>query len=151
MTQNLPPNAQSVIKYNQVFERLVRFNDQGAPDVVGLVAYGLYKTAKREWVMQECKTLGRSPNQGECFAYAATQTETVLDGYRNAANMILAAYADSVLQAETPKIRARTLQGSFMRAFWPSFFASAAFALSLVILALILSVSGVGIPIINQR
>ena len=37
--------------YNTVFQQLVSEADPAEKQLIGLVAYGLYKVSKREWVM----------------------------------------------------------------------------------------------------
>lgn len=56
--------------YNEVFERLVTDPD----DIEGFIAYGLYKQAKREWLIDFHSRLGRAPNANELKAYNQTWT-----------------------------------------------------------------------------
>ena len=50
---------------NPVFEMLV----SGDKDIIGLVAYSIYKQNKREWLMAFHKARGRDPNENEMAAY----------------------------------------------------------------------------------
>lgn len=48
--------------YNPVFEQLV---DKADHKLVGLVAYGLYKLAKREWIKAHIQKGGLAPTDHE--------------------------------------------------------------------------------------
>lgn len=50
---------------NPVFEMLV----SGDNDIIGLVAYSIYKQNKREWLMAFNKARGREPNENEMASY----------------------------------------------------------------------------------
>jgi hypothetical protein len=55
--------------HNRVLEFLVEEDDPENIDVVGLLAYGLYKIRKRDWIVQFCKASGgRRPNNAETAA-----------------------------------------------------------------------------------
>lgn len=134
--------------YNNVFERLVDdAEDSGHRQLIGLVAYGLYKLGKREWVISRKEEDGVSPSEETYRAYAKAQNQTVLDGYRAQAEQILGAYANSVLESERPRIFRDAIKGSFMRSFWPSLAASVAFAAILALIVVIAALNGTGFPI----
>lgn len=129
--------------YNPIFEKIT----DGEHPVVAAAAYSLYKRAKREWVQDFRKAHGRRPNDDECRGYAATQTDQTLQAYQSQAKQILAEYAESAIQQASPKILKEALKGSFRRSFWPSFFASAAFAGLLLLIVLVAAAFGFGLPI----
>lgn len=133
--------------YNPIFERLVPSGDQHEELLIGLVAYGLYKVSKRTWVVGFRARYGRTPNDDEYRAHVDSHTDVILDGYKSQAADIVGIYAASVLESEKPKIERDALKGSFSRSFWPSFWASMAFTGALVILVIIASLLGVGLPI----
>lgn len=133
--------------YNPIFEKLVPNADQHEELLIGLVAYGLYKVSKREWVVGFRERHGRAPNDAEYRAHVDSHTGVVLDGYKSQATDIVGVYAAAVLESEKPKIERDALKGSFSRSFWPSFWASMAFTAVLVMLVLIASTLGVGLPI----
>jgi hypothetical protein len=60
--------------YNPIFERLFGDVEDGSANVEGLVAYGLYKISKREWVTGLRKKEARGPSAEELRAYMATWT-----------------------------------------------------------------------------
>jgi hypothetical protein len=133
--------------YNAVFERLVDAAQNDADKLIGIVAYGLYKIGKRQWIVQFRREFGRRPTDTEVRAHGKTQVETVLDGYRTQAASIVAAYTGTVLDSERPKIVAEARKGSFKQSFWPSYVASAAFAATLAILAFVLYWTGIPMPL----
>lgn len=133
--------------YNPVFEQLVDEADDGESTLVGLVAYGLYKSAKREWILSHIDENGEPPSADDLLKYAKMQTDTALNGYRAQANEILASFADSFMQAERPRILTDALRGGFWRAFWPSLLASFAFAATILILVGIAALQGTDFPV----
>lgn len=136
--------------YNDVFERLVDDADEGDEQLVGLVAYGLYKVGKREWLVTFRRENGRAPTEAECRLHARTQTDTTLQGYKAHASKVVEAYASAVLDGATPSIVADARIGSYWRSFWPSYTSSLAFSITLILLALILSYFGLPLPIIAK-
>jgi hypothetical protein len=55
--------------YNRVLEFLVEADDLDNMDVVGVLAYGLYKLRKRDWIVQFRQANGgRRPNDAETAA-----------------------------------------------------------------------------------
>lgn len=133
--------------YNTVFEKLVAEADADK-QLVGLVAYGLYKISKREWVMQFREEHdGRKPTDEDQKAYARSLTSTILDGYRSQANEVVAGYANAVVESERPRIYKEAIAGTFLRSFWPSLAASVVFAALLALIVVIAAVNGAGFPI----
>jgi hypothetical protein len=130
--------------YNPVFEKL-----SAAPTgpLTGAVAYALYKVAKREWVRNFQEKNGRAPTEPEYRSHAAAQTSAVLNAYVAQADQILGTYAQNVISTERPKIVEDALRGDFSRSFWPSFWASVAFAALLLLLGLVAALLGFGLPI----
>jgi hypothetical protein len=72
---------------NPIFDALVTPDD----DVVGLVAYSLYKQNKRAWLDDFIKATGRAPSEAETRAYIIGEsTERRLNTYRRLAAATLA-------------------------------------------------------------
>jgi len=60
------PEYPSEHHYNKIFERLVGdIEDGGDANLRGLLAYGFYKVAKREWVAQSREKNGNPPTGAE--------------------------------------------------------------------------------------
>ena len=134
--------------YNTVFQQLVSEADPAEKQLIGLVAYGLYKVSKREWVMTfRAENDGNKPSEADQTALARGQTNTILDGYRSQAAELVAGYANAVLEGERPRIYKEAIAGSFMRSFWPSLAASTAFAAILSLIVIIAAINGVGLPV----
>jgi hypothetical protein len=72
---------------NPIFDALATPDD----DVVGLVAYSLYKQNKRAWLDDFIKATGRAPSEAEMRAYIIGEsTERRLNTYRRLAAATLA-------------------------------------------------------------
>ncbi|MCZ8373771.1 MAG: hypothetical protein O9342_00230 [Beijerinckiaceae bacterium] len=134
--------------YNPVFQRLVDAEGEHFSLTRGMVAYGIYKLGKREWIQSFVAEKGRRPTPEEVRGYAeAMQTETQLGNLRSRADQVLGTFAQSVIADEKPRIVEEALRGSFMQAFWPSFVSSVVFAVLLIIIGLFAAMNGIGIPI----
>jgi len=143
------PAAAAPVGYNPIFEKLVDGDDDG--QVLGIVAYGLYKIAKREWASEIARLQNRPPTQAELDAYIATWTPSQLENVKRNAAQVLSEYADSVISAEEPRILRDALRGSFWRGVWPSFTATLLYTLALIALAIVLARSGIDLIGILQR
>jgi hypothetical protein len=83
LTTTSDPSA----SYNLIFETLVTSED----DLVGFVAYGLYKQSKRDWFIAFAKEHRRAPNAVEIRSYIVGEsTERRLATYRHLAEQTLA-------------------------------------------------------------
>ena len=126
--------------YNAVFERLVNDGD----DIEGFIAYGLYKQAKREWLVDHHAVHGKRPSTAELAAYNAFWTDTSLQSLRENAESALSAYAESVVEVATPGIQAEALRSG--RPIWKDLLIGATSALTysllLIIAAYLLKVFG---------
>ncbi|MEP0324052.1 hypothetical protein [Bauldia litoralis] len=106
-------------------------------NVIGCVAYGVYRRSKLEWEEKLISEKNRLPNGDEKASFDATVTDTNLDSYRNEARSILAEFADEAVTTQTPEIMARAMRGRFWRNVLASMIGSALFAILLLILVLI--------------
>ncbi len=107
-------NGDDEPQFNSIFAQFtdVEENDR----IPGLIAYGLYKTAKREWASGVWENQRRRPNESELAAYERTWTSSQIEGKRDQARNILSVYADNVIEAATPAIEKDALQGTGVRA-----------------------------------
>lgn len=86
---------------NQVYEHLV----EGDDDVIGLVAYALYKQDKRDWLATWRRQHSSEPTDDQIDAFIATQMSFgQRDRYRVAARQVLDAYAHVAVDVERPVI-----------------------------------------------
>jgi hypothetical protein len=126
--------------YNPIFERLV---DEEKDLVLGLVAYGCYKIAKREWVESVRVNTGCRPMPDQLRAYSETWTPSRLESARKQADLVPAAHTNRFLESRRAEMLTEALRGSFWRSVWPSMFASALYTLALIALVIIASRAGV--------
>jgi len=88
-------------EHNRIFERLGADGD----DLERLVAYALYKQHKRRWAREFEEREGRRPTGDDDEAFArAVGTVDQLDRYRQNAQDLIIAFADSILEDARPEI-----------------------------------------------
>lgn len=87
--------------YNKTFERLVT----GKDDLVGLLAYSLYKQSKSDWIKRFKQRTPDGPTQPELDAYADHLGDDDLNRLRGEAQSMLFSFADTFLQERMPSIR----------------------------------------------
>lgn len=88
-------------EHSRAFEHLVSSED----DLIGLIAYALYKKDKRDFVLGWREKSGSFPTVEHAKAFSATVlTLGQQIRYRTAARDMIDAYAQSVLEAERPLV-----------------------------------------------
>src|SRR4051812_34479829 len=98
-----------------IFPRFFKEGQDPQQKVLGLIAYGLYEEARREWADDFRARDGRYPSEDELRAYERSWTASRLDGLKNGAAQILASYADTIAaHVETQALRG-ALKGGFIR------------------------------------
>jgi hypothetical protein len=60
--------------YNTVYEKIVQRDD----DLVGLIAYALYKQNKRDWLIQQRQRKSKEPTETELNAYLCIEIKPPL-------------------------------------------------------------------------
>lgn len=84
-------------KYNFIYEKLVSADD----DLVGLIAYGIYKKHKIEFITKIKEEQGREPTDAECNSFfAASTTESQLQNYRSQAETMLSEMVGNIANEE---------------------------------------------------
>jgi hypothetical protein len=126
--------------YNTMYERLV---DQGGNKVQGFIAYGLYKTAKREWVRKYEADHGRPPKAAEVAAYVSAYTPQTIDAFEAQAAGVLTQFAGGVVSDARPEIVEETLKGTFWKAIIQSIVANAIYTVILIVIAVVLASAGI--------
>ncbi len=129
--------------YNRIFEQLVGQGSEAGTNLAGLVAYGLYKVSKREWVSEFRQRKGRSPNGEELTEYTRTWTSTRLNGVRDAASQALVGYADYVTEKARPEILRDALKGRFWQDIIKNMMASFFYTVLLILIAIVLAKAGI--------
>ncbi|WP_174280367.1 hypothetical protein [Sphingomonas bacterium] len=125
--------------YNTLFEQL---HDADDDEVRGLIAYGLYKIAKREWV-QLTSANGKPPTPAELKAYQETWTPANIASKRAEADQVLRSYSDEVVRQERPRIIEEALRGSFWNSVLVNIVSAFIYTLILIALVVVLKVAGV--------
>lgn len=129
--------------YNPLYERFVTDDQSGGDQLTGMVAYGLYKQAKREWTTEHFDRHGQKPTEEQLSAYIATWTPSMVQNLREQANGIVLEYGGFLVEENTPRIREEALRGTFWKSVGISIFAAALYTLGLVALLIILRFAGV--------
>lgn len=114
-------------KYNFIYEKLVVSED----DLVGLIAYGIYKRHKIEFITRIKEELKREPTDDECHSFfIASTTSSQLEKYRSQAENMLLEMAGNITDNELRQYEADMLKNyrkeisSCMPSNWRSFFIS---------------------------
>src|SRR3954451_12041664 len=115
-----------------MFPQLVKEADTPEQKLIGFIAYGLYEEARREWASDFREREDRYPGENELRAYERSWTASRLDGIRNAAVQLVAAYADTVANQLETEILRRALKGRFWRSGGPGLFSSGIYTLGVL-------------------
>ena len=91
-------------QYNYIYEKLVTSED----DVLGLIAYGMYKQHKIEFISKIKEDNNREPTQYEYNSFfAASTTESQLNNYRNQAEALLSETVANIANEELGHFRTK--------------------------------------------
>ncbi len=145
----LEENSNENAYMNHMFESLVTSDD----DVVGMVAYSLYKLSKRDWIANFSQENGRSPSKDECDEYVKKMMPRDIDRLRVLAEGIMSEYGGVVLADAYSEIREEARedeiicqiqkQGAFWKQVGTGLFSAFLFALILILLYYILKFLGI--------
>lgn len=118
-------------RYNSVYDRLVKDEN----DILGQIAYAVYKSHKKAFIIRKQKELGVFPISKEIVDdYVLNQTDAMLEVYRSHAEKIARVFLDasygSQLDQEVKNIRKAILPRSWWYGVWQSFAASFFFVLA---------------------
>lgn len=91
--------------FSTIFQRLVN----GPDDLVGLVAYGLYKESKRDWTLRYRRKHGHRPAEVALEEYHDTFSDSDLQRLRSEAEELMLAFADTIVEARRPEIERQAL------------------------------------------
>ncbi|MQX36174.1 hypothetical protein [Roseospira navarrensis] len=135
--------------YNEIFERLTQLDVSGQADVgvkhaLGLIAYGIYKQDKREFIHLWQQETGCSPPPEEVQRWVKDRTrDSQLRKLRREATSVLLEVQKEAVAKAAPHIRAETLR----RTWWPNVLSSvtgtALYTMGLICLAFILALAGI--------
>lgn len=129
------------MQYNFIYSKLVSSED----DLVGLIAYGIYKKHKIEFISKIKDETGREPNEEECRSFfAASNTSSQLRNYRSQAEDMLSEVMGNIAREEISSFEEEMLRNyrqeisscipSDKKTFWLSLLAGvvSAFCFSLI-------------------
>lgn len=92
---------------NFIYSKLVRDDD----DIIGMVAYGIYKKHKIEFIESVKKERNREPNQEEWHAFAiSSNTDSQLDKYISQADSTLASFVMNSAREQIKETEQRMLE-----------------------------------------
>lgn len=110
-----------------------------------MVAYGIYKTSKREWIHSFEEGAGRPPSHEELLTYAGTWTPQLIQNATDAATSALAEFASGAIDEARPNILKDALKGSAVRSVLLNMLSALLYTLALVFVVLVLKASGIDI------
>jgi hypothetical protein len=131
-----------------MFPQLVKEADTPEQKLIGFIAYGLYEEARREWASDFRDREGRYPVENEVRAYERSWTASRLEGVRNAAVQLVAAYADTVSNQIEAEVLRRALKGRFWRSVGQWLFSAIIYTLA--VLGAVVALSRSGIDLIRE-
>lgn len=129
-------------------------------DIVGLIAYALYKQRKRDWIIDFKRENGGIQPEKESIAEfeRAMLLENSVFDLKSKAESALIAYAESLLEERRPRIREEALTSEFVsdkdviiqsQSFWrqvlQAFIVSVVTTALLVLLAISIGIFGIDI------
>jgi hypothetical protein len=82
------------------------FNDlvQDDEDLAGFVAYGVYKSRKRQWILDFQKDNGVPPTREECLNFSFTYRDDSLAALRRDAEGNLFRFAEELIESRKPEL-----------------------------------------------
>ena len=95
-----PANSNNENTFSTIFQRLVPESD----DIVGLVAYGIFKQSKRDWVIRHQRQHGQKPNDVERQRFHDHFSDDDLQRFRSEAEARLVDFAEAYFQSRRPDI-----------------------------------------------
>ena len=88
-------------QYNYIYSKLV----SGSEDVIGLLAYSIYKQHKIEFIEDFKKKKGSAPTDADIVGFImSSETPSQLEKYRESANTILSETVADAVQNEMERI-----------------------------------------------
>jgi hypothetical protein len=101
-TPQVPAVQDNQKKYlhSHVFDELI----SSPEDLPGLVAYGFYKSRKRQWIIEFEQENGRAPTKDECLGYSFGFREQALLALRDEAEGTLFRFAEGVIDSRKPEL-----------------------------------------------
>lgn len=132
--------------YNDVFEKFVEPEDKDKSPLYGFIAYGLYKWAKREWMIRHCaEHNGTAPTPAEIAIFSASWNEAMVEGKRIEAEKVLEEFANFVVSEAKPTIEKDALRGLFWHEVQAGLLVAVIWTGVLILVALALKLGGIDV------
>jgi hypothetical protein len=93
-------DGQKKYAHSHVFDDLIQ-NDEDLP---GFLAYGVYKSRKRQWIVDFQKDNGVAPTKEQCLDFSFTYREDSLAALRRDAEGRLFRFAEEVIDSRRPEL-----------------------------------------------
>ena len=103
------PTASGSELHYPIFEKLVEID--GQEELIGLIAYGRYKRAKKIWASNFHARRKNSPSNDDLNKYAESWTDDRLQALLKAAEAALAEFGAFVTAQQEPTIREKAIAG----------------------------------------
>ena len=134
--------------HNPLYDRFV---DQGDNRIQGYIAYGLYKNAKREWIVNFKNANSRDPTVDEIATYVSAFTEQTIATYETQASGVLVEFADGAIADAKSNIVETALRGSFWGSVFQSIAANMIYTAILLAVVVVLALVGVDVLGIYEK
>jgi len=82
--------------------------------LVGLVAYGIYKQAKRDWIIRFREKRGQKPGAEELDGYHDHFSQSDLDRFRTQAEAMMLSFAEVIVEDRRPEIEQAVRNQEFL-------------------------------------
>jgi len=106
---SVDPTADAGPHYNPIFRRLVE--ESAEHELVGFVAYGIYKRAKKAWGSKLWARDKRQPNEDDLRKHVDTWTDDRLNALVVEARSALVELGASMISEQEPVIREQAITG----------------------------------------
>lgn len=102
-TEDIPEAEQEEYRFSTLFQRLVT----GSDDLVGMVAYGIYKQEKRDWIIRFRQQHQKRPTDSEVEAFNDHYSDAALQRFRSEAESMMLDFAEVIVDSRAPEIKKR--------------------------------------------
>jgi hypothetical protein len=141
---------QNLNQYNKIFETLCSDGDQ--LDIFDMVAYSLYKKAKKEFVKNIKVQYSRKPTQSELNNYVSS-AELHLENYKSQAERMVGDLFNNILNEKYPEIENQVLKEYNKNNFWYDVFIGlfTSFLWSVILVVMYFIISGYSIEEVGKQ
>lgn len=141
---------QDLNKYNKIFEKLC--NDGNQLDIYDMVAYGLYKRNKRNFIISYKEKNKKNPSQREIENHTMT-AETQIASLKQESGILVDELFNEIMVKKLPEIESQILKKHIKPSFWFNVWTNivASFFWALLLLIMYFMVSEYSIRDIGEK